>query len=147
MANEATVRNGLSITNVTTAKFNYRSPQQGFSADVSGVIGPTPGGLTVSLSGTDIDLSKLTALGGLVEIINYDLTNRVEIGIYETATGTFYPFLELLAGESTVTRLSRNATEQFDGTVTGTGTFAENNTIRAKAYGAAVSIFFGAFDP
>lgn len=147
MANEATIRNGLTITNVTTAQFNYRSPQQGFTADVEGSLGPTPGAVAVSVSGTDIDLSQLTQLGGLVEIINYDLTNRVEIGIYEPATGTFFPFIELLPGESTVTRLSRNAQEQFDGTVTGTGTFAENNTIRAKAYGDTVNIFFGAFAP
>lgn len=147
MANEATVRTGLSITNVTTAKFNYRSPQQGYTASVTGTNGPTPGGMQVSESGTDLDFSRLTAMGGLFEAINYDLTYRVEIGIYEPATGTFFPFLELLAGESFVGRLSRNVTEQFDGTVTGTGTFAENNTVRAKSYGGPVNIFFGAFDP
>ena len=117
-----------------------------YVATVTGSLGPTPGGLVASLSGTDIDISKLTTMGGLFYACNYDLTNRVEIGVYEPATGTFFPFLELLAGESIVGRLSRNVLEQFDGTVTGTGTYAENNTLRAKAYGAAVSMFFGAFD-
>lgn len=144
MANEATVRCGLTIIN---GNFRFRTAIDAFVATVTGTKGPVPGSITVTEAGTDIDLDELSAFGGLMVAYNYDAANRVEIGIYDPDTFHFVPVWELLPGEGCLGRLSRNFGEYFSGSQLGTGTVGTDANLRAKAYGGSVNIFFGAFDP
>jgi hypothetical protein len=108
MANEATVQSSLTVRKLSGSRplIDQRLGGQ-FQADVAGTKGPSPGAVTVTTSGTDVDLSELTQ-PGLVVFSNQDATNYVEVGIREPGTSTFYPFLELLPGESYAMRFSRN---------------------------------------
>lgn len=142
MSNEARVTSSLSITK---GSLTYRSAPTGFSADVSAANGPTPGVVSCSVTGTDLDFSRL-ARPALCWLQNLDDVNYVTVGVYEPGTGVFYPLLELLPGESYVIRLSRSVGEQQQGTVTGTGTDAVNNAVRVRASGAACNVRVEAFD-
>lgn len=141
MANEVDIRAGLNIrkTNAdgSIVLIDYQSRPNGIRADMAGDIGPTPGAVTVSTSGTNISLSALTAYGGWAFFMNYDDTNFVEYGIYDGAD--FHPLGELQPGEFTVLRLSRNILYG------GTGTALVNN-LRFRADTAACVVFVGAFD-
>lgn len=146
MANEARVTTSLTIRKVSgTIVLLDERHSDSFAVDVDGAAGPTPGLVSISTSGTDVDFSRLT-YPGLVRFKSLDATNYVDVGAYEPATGVFYPLFEVGPGESYVHKLSRNLGEQWGGTVTGTGTDAENNTIRMRANGAAVNMYVGAFE-
>lgn len=149
MANEARVTSSLQIfkrdESTEVVQLDYQSRPTTFLATVLGSVGPTPGSVSVSVTGTDVNLSALAVPGGLCRVMNKDTTNRVEYGIYDPQAGTFYPLGEILPGETYVLRLSRNIAEEFSGTVTGTGTLA-NNSLRFKAYGGSVEVLVEAFD-
>lgn len=151
MSAEAKVQNSLQIrkTDSTTnvVQVDYQSRPTSFTVDVSGAKGPLPGSVSISASGTDIDLSQLTS-PGMVHFMNQSAVDYVDLGVYEPATGTFYPLFELGPGESYVMKFSRNFGEEVSGTVTGTGTVATNNTLRARATlaSAPVNLFVGAFE-
>ncbi len=143
MANEITVRSGLVIR---SGNLRYNSPQQAFRADMSGTPkGPTPGALTVTTVGVDVDLSGLT-VPGLVEITNLDETNYVEWGVYDPETLAFFPVGEILPGENYVLRLSRNFQEQYYGTGTGTSAGGETNRLHLKAHTASCVVQVLAFE-
>jgi hypothetical protein len=135
MANEATIRAGLSIRK---AKLDYRSNPQQFTATVNGNSGPTPGAVTAATTGTTVNLSQLTAMGGLCLVMNLDSTNFVEYGVYNGAT--FFPLGELLPGEFSVIRLSRNLQHGETGTAT-------INSLRLRADTAPCRVLIEAFDP
>lgn len=139
MANEATVRSSLQILE---GKVDYRSQPTVFLADVAaGTKGPTPGALTATVAGIDVDLSELT-VPGLCRIMNLDGTNFVEVGIWDGTT--FFPMLDMLAGESYVIRLSQCLGEEFG---TGTGsTGPPINTLRIKADTASCDVLVEAFE-
>lgn len=144
MANEAFVQAALRIVK---GKLTYQSQPYGFMADVSVANGPTPGAVTVSKYGTDINLSQL-AVPGLCRITNLDDTNYVEYGSYDldSPIGQFFPFGEILPGESYVLRLSRFIGQQLG---TGSGTLAREAsgiTFRMKAVNASVVVLVEAFD-
>lgn len=144
MSSEAQIRSSLQIrkNNLT-----YQSQPTAFVADVSGTNGPTPGAFTVPVAGIAVDLSKLTT-PGLCRIMNLDLTNYVEYGIKDVSgvgIGLFYPLGEILPGESYVIRLSRNITEEY--TATGTGTTPKNfDNFWFKAHVAPVNVLVEAFE-
>lgn len=142
MANEAEIRSSLQI-----AKDNleYRGQPTVFNANVTGTKGPTPGAITVSTAGTDVDLSGLTT-PGLCRIQNLeaDSGNFVAYGIWDPEGGKFYPLGELLPGESYVLRLSRVIEEEY-GTGGGT-TGASTNRLRFKADTAALVVLVEAFE-
>lgn len=140
MANEARLQVSLQIRNGTQ---NYQSRPSAFAADVSSPGGPSPGQITATEEGTDVDLSELTT-PGLCRIMNLDATNYVEYGIREPATLSFYPLGELLPGESFVLRLSRNLGEEYVGT--GTGTSASTNFLHFKANGDSCRVLVEAFE-
>ncbi len=103
MSNEIQVQSTLRINKGNLSIL--RSPVFLATLTAASPVGPTPGSVPVATTGTTIDLSKLTALGGWCVITNTDSTNYVTYGIY--AGAVFYPFGEILAGESVVLRLSR----------------------------------------
>ena len=137
MANEISVRVSLQITK---NQLRYQSQPTGFRADMNGNNGPTPGAVEVSVNGTDISLTQLSAMGGWCRIQNLDSTNYVEIGV--EAAGVFYPLLELKAGEVIVVRLSRHVQQE----AVGTGTYTGSTTLRMRAEGGPVLVLVEAFD-
>lgn len=140
MADEAQVRASLQVR---VGNLFYQSNPSAFNADVSTAKGPTPGAVTVTTYGTDISLAELTT-PGLCRIMNIDDTNYVEVGVYDPETDVFYPFIELLPGESYVVRLTRNFGEEYAGT--GTGTTSATNRLRAKANTADCVVLVECFE-
>lgn len=141
MGNEGTIRSSLAIKQ---GKTDYSSQPTSFRVDVSEGSGPTPGAITVSIAGTDVDLSEL-ATPGLCRIQNLDASNYVTYGIVDPETEKFYPLGELLAGESYVFRLARDIQEEY-GTGAGTGTTGpDTNRLRIKAHTAACVVLVEAF--
>lgn len=144
MANEATVNCSLSIRKGTNpVVMDYRSGPSNFRATVTGTKGPTPGAVTVSTLGTVIPFSELVT-PGLCWIINRDPDNYVEYGIYDPETDVFYPWGELLPGELSAFRFSRNLHEEYTGT--GTGTTAATNQVMFKANTADCIVSVEAFE-
>lgn len=140
MAKEATIRIALQVR---SGMLNYQSNPTYFSADIVDPKGPTPGAFTVSVAGTDTDLSELTE-PGLCRIMNLDSTNFVEFGIWDPALQDLFVLGELLPGETYVLRLSRNLGETYEGT--GTGTTAPTRTLRFKADTAPCVVLVEAFE-
>lgn len=138
MANEIQVRISLSLTK---GNLSYRPAASYYTADVANLGGPTPGTISVAIHGTEVDLSALTT-PGLCFIQNLDDTNYVTVGVYDGAR--FYPVIELLPGEFTVFRLSRNLNEEYVGT--GTGTNSDINQLRLVANTAACKVLVQAFE-
>lgn len=145
MAGEAQIRSSLQILKKTGAitQINYQSRPTSFKANVAGTKGPSPGAVTVTVAGTDIDFSELTD-PGLCHLHNQDAVNFVEYGVWDPEGNTFYPLGELLPGEAFPLRLSRNLQQEFG---TGTGTSgADTNRLRLKADTASVSVLVEAFE-
>lgn len=140
MADEATINSGLQIF---TGNLQYQSRPTAFKADVTGAFGPTPGAITVTTTGTDVDLSKLTS-PGLCWVQNTDATNYVQLGVYNTDQSEFYPIIRLLPGECYTFRLDPDVNKEYAGA--GTGTTSEHNTLRLKAANASCIIRFEAFE-
>lgn len=139
MSNEIKVRASLAVNN-PAQNLRYQNQPQGFSANMLGSAGPTPGDLLVSTAGTQVNFSQLTIMGGWCRIANKDLINYVEIGI--EANNIFYPLLELLPGEQIVIRLSRHIQQE----AVGTGTYAGTTSLLLRAEGAPVRVVVEAFD-
>jgi len=131
MSSEATVLASLTIIK---DDFEYSSQPVSFTADIATANGPYPGAITVSTAGTDIPLSQLTQ-PGLCRIQNIDATNFVDVGIYDGSE--YFPFMELLPGESFVFRISRFAP--------GPGT-ADTYYLRGRANAASCILKVEAFD-
>lgn len=136
MALEAQITVSLAITR---GNLQYQSKPTAFRADVNGGVGPTPGTLTVSKFGTNIDLTQITGVGGTAGLAwfqNLDTTGRVEYGIYDTLSLVFYPLGMLLPGECYVLRLSPDLGKDEPGTGSGTA-LAGTTRLRFRSIGAA----------
>ncbi len=103
MANEITVRSTLEITKAPNLQFINRPGF--FQADMAGTLGPTPGALLVSTGGTNILLTQIT-IPGMCVFTNLDPDNFVQVGIDDGAS--FFPFMDILPGESYVVRLAND---------------------------------------
>jgi hypothetical protein len=78
--------------------------------------------------------------------MNLDADNFFAYGIWDPEGHTFYPLGELLVGEFTILRLSRDLQEEY-GTAPGTGTIgADTNRLRLKAHTAACIALVEAFE-
>lgn len=141
MANEITIRNSLQIQN---GNLDYRSRPTSFRANMSGLDGPVPGAVSCAVApGTNIDLSELTT-PGMCWVQNLDADNYVTIGMFDPESDIFYPTLELLPGEFSVFRLSRDIQEELG---TGTGTVGPGtNRLRCIADTAACNVIFHVFE-
>lgn len=140
MANEITVNISLQVK---SGNLNYRSQPTVFRADMDGVKGPTPGSITVPVTGVSVSFSELTT-PGFCRLQNLDETNYVEYGILDTLGSVFYPLGELLPGEIAIIRLSRNLGESYP--TTGTGTSASVNQLHFKANTDSVNVNVEAFE-
>lgn len=141
MSNEVTVQ--LSLT-VNKDELQWRSSAPGFNADMAGKKGPTPAAITVSTTGTVVDLSQLTT-PGWVHLQNLDATNSVEWGIGDPQTDVFYPVGELGPGEGALFKFSRNLLEEYS-PAAGTGTTGPTNTFRMRADTASCDVVVSCFE-
>jgi hypothetical protein len=142
MANEAALNWNLSIR-----KDNLIHRDNGsFQVDVSGTLGPVPGGVTVPMTGRIVDFQGFIVEPGMCVVKNYDETYSFEVGIYDLQTNVFYPLSEVGPGESYPLKLSRNLLEQYDDT--GTGTSAPENKLMLKGIGnpTPINAYLGAFE-
>jgi hypothetical protein len=137
MSDEATFRSEL---NILKDNLNYRSNPNDFRADVAIGKGPVPGAFTASVTGTDVDFSELM-LPALCRIMNLDVTNFIEYGIWDGAN--FDPLGEVLPGEAYILRLSRNLRFEYGA---GTGTVGVVNKLRVRSDTAACYVIVEAFD-
>lgn len=131
MSDEATVNISLQINK---GKLQFQSRPTAFKMDVSVAKGPTPGAITVTTVGTDIDLSQLTT-PGLCRLMNLDENNSIKIGIWNPDQNEFYPLIRLKPGHFNLLTLDPDINEEYENQ-TGTGTTGELNTFRAKAENA-----------
>lgn len=140
MANEASIRVSM---NIKKGNLDYRSSPSLFRADISSSGGPTPGKITVPVTGVSITFPQLTT-PGLAWVQNMDSTNYVEYGIKDPGTGKFYPLGEILPGEFYPIRYSRNLLSDY--TNVGTGTDGDVNYLWFKANTAPVDVQIHAFE-
>ena len=138
MANEVSVQAAITIA---SGNLNYRSNPTSFTADLTGAFGPTPGALTISTDGEDIDLSELTSPGWCI-IRNIDATNFIEWGIWDGVE--FIVVGRILPGQSAGPfQLSPNIGASY---ATGTATTDSGNTLRLKADTAAAKAIVDIFE-
>lgn len=104
MANEITMTSSLRVLN---GNQNYAPPQTSKKYDQSTAGGPVPGTLSIGTAGEDITFTDLST-PAVVRMKNLDATNFVEYGIWDGST--FHELGELLPGQETVLRFSRNMT-------------------------------------
>ena len=140
MANEVLVQASLRII---SGHIRYQSQPANFNDTLLSTKGPSPGAVTVSTEGTDIDFTELL-VPGWCRLMNLDDTNFVTWGIWDPEGGKFYPCGELGPGESYVIKMSRDLQQEF-GTGTGT-TGAETNRFRIKADSAPCDVLVEAFE-
>ncbi len=143
MANEATITSSLVLKK---GNVEYRSAPSSFKSDVTLEAGPSPGKITATIAGVDVDLTEVTSLGGLCRIQNQDTVtssvNFLQVGMWDGVS--FYPMLELLQGETYIYRIARNLGQEF-GTGTGT-TGSPINTLRLKTFNASIAVLVEIFN-
>lgn len=129
MSDEATLNTSLQIK---VGAMDYISRPSSFKADVSVSSGPTPGMISaVTTPGTDISLAALTT-PGFCRVQNYDTTNFVVLGIWDSGAGKFFSFMDLLAEETFVFRI--------------TSAFTASSNLRLVADTATVKVLVEAFE-
>lgn len=134
MANEASVSWSVSINK---DNLSYMS-QKSFQADVSEARGITPGLVLATTAGVSVDL---TALGtpGLGMIVNLSEDYLVVVGIKDTSTGIFHPFMDFLPGEGFPVRLSQYIEQELEST-SGTGTAGAGSSLFIKGVGGSAYV-------
>lgn len=140
MADEIRINAGLTVTLAPgSSSQQYQSLPNYQTDDIVTVGGPTPGTISVAVTGTDVNLSALTD-PGWCRVQNLDITNFVTLGIYDGAT--YFPFLELGPEQFVVVKLYRDLGKEF----VGTGSTAGGNTFRIQADTAACKVKVEAFE-
>ena len=115
MANEVQFNSAFAIKK---GNVDERMYPNAFKDDITGDgKGPTPGAVTATTSGTNVDLSELT-VPGYCRIRNQDEINDVHYGIWD---GTeFYPFGEVGPGRHVDLKLSKYFGRSMGAAGTGT---------------------------
>lgn len=128
MANEIRVQ--ISIQ-VKKDNFQFQNQPTAFLDDMAGdAAAPSPGRITVSEQGTDVDLSKVGTPGWAL-FRNLDNTNYVQLGVWNPDQSEFYPFARIKPGTHFLIPLDPDINEEYAGT--GTGTTGQLNTLRLLA--------------
>lgn len=141
MANEIRISSSLSITVDSDRQYQSRPVAFVDSLDGGDLVGPFPGTLLIPTAGRDVYFTEFEP--GYCILHNLDDTNYVEVGIFDTITNRFHPLLELPPKKGYPVKLSRNLTEQYTGS--GTGTTAPESYLRLKANAAACFVSIEAF--
>lgn len=140
------VRSSLQITPITGQEApQYRSYPTSFNAVMYGSAGPTPGSIRATNTGTVVNLSELTAMGGMCRIINNDLVNTLTWGVYVPGLSVFVPVGDVLPGEVYVLRLSQYLQSEEPGT--GSGTYGFSELMVRSPKGTTILVTIEAFDP
>jgi hypothetical protein len=142
MANEIQISALLSINN---GSLQYQSRPNKFSANQVAAIGPTPGYVLATTTGTLIDLSKLTT-PGVGDIQNLDLLNSVEFGLYIPSINEFFPMFELLPGEIYPFRLSQFLGQEFGTSTGGTSPGGAGCQLMVRGIGGACGVKINVFN-
>lgn len=147
MSREATIRVSLQVkANDVDGVLDFQSTPTGYSENVTARKGPTPGAFTVSVYGTDVDLSQLD-MPYCCWMMNQDKVNFITFGIKDYDTDRFYPLGELPpAGKPIYLPLSRYLLRALSGTGSGTSTPALMNTLHMLADTAACNVVVCAFE-
>jgi hypothetical protein len=141
MAGQVTINNSISIAN---GSLSYRSNPTAFVDTVDGAKGPTPGAVSVSTEGVDIDLSQLS-VPGRVWMQNLDAINTVMWGVRDSVTNVFYPVGDLKPGLYDHFKFS---TEFGLEESPGTGSHAGTGTVKfhMRARGGTCNVRVDAFE-
>lgn len=146
MANEASIRVSLQILKIAdngVKQIDYQSRPTDFRMDVTGAKGATPGAITATVGGTDVDLTQLV-IPHLTFIKNLDATNYVEVGIYDPTINEFYPFMKILPGQGWIVPLASHFGEAYLGT--GTSSVGVLKRLRVKANTAPCNVSVDSFE-
>lgn len=128
MANEIRINISLQIKK---GNLTFQSNPTAFLDTMSGdAAAPSPGRITVSEQGTDINLSAVGTPGWAL-FRNLDDTNYVQLGVYNTDQSEFYPFARIKPGQHFLMPVDPDINEEYAGT--GTGTTGQLNTLRLLA--------------
>lgn len=142
MANEARIQVSLQITK---GNLNFRSYPTAFMADIENGFGPSPGAITVTPEGVDVDLSVFTEPGWAL-LINLDEDNYVDYGLYDADSLMFYFWGRLKPGMPACFELSPRFGEQHYDTGTSTSVSDSNNRLRFIANNANCNVLVNIFD-
>lgn len=135
MSNEIQV--SLSI-NAVKGNGSYQNLPKTFTADMDGsFVGPSPGGLIISVSGTDVNLDQF-GTPGICFINNTDDTYAVRGGIYDPTNDTFYPLFRVRPGRFCFFELDQFALRETTGTGTQPGGY--DCTFRLVAEGGTPNV-------
>lgn len=146
MSNEIRVTSTLRITKAgpPSVQYNGMGPNS-FTADFGGNKGPVPGAINVTVYGTDINLSELV-VPAWTEVANQGSTT-IDIGIWDSTLGNFYPFMKLLPGWKFTFCLSDQLHQYSGPPGTGTGPHTDVVKVHARSRGPGNGIlYFGAFE-
>lgn len=146
MADEVQIRQQVFIK---SGNLDHQPRQREWKADMTGAKGPTPGAITATYDGTDIDLSQLTD-PGWIDIYNQEPEDggiTVSWGVYDPETDRYYPVGKIAPGQGTgMLHLDELLQFEFD-PATGTGTGNPTNRLRIKAKdGDEANILVQAFE-
>jgi hypothetical protein len=141
MADEATIRVSLQIR---IGDRLYQSQPTAFTADVATESAGSPGDVTVTPQGVEVDLSQLDN-PSLYIIQNLDDENIITVGIWDPQVGRFYPFHDILPGEIYPGRFSRHLREEY-GTGTGTVGGSQTNSLMFRSDISSCRILLHAFE-
>lgn len=129
MAATITVQSNMRIVGDNQNR-DYQSQQ--YTEDAVSGFGPSPGYMTITEEGVDVDISELESLGRAI-LSNYSADHSFDVGLWD---GTeFYPLLEIPAGQQYPIKFSSSLGNSFG---TGTGTLGQDLSLRVKANGGEV---------
>lgn len=128
---------------ITKNSLRYNPAPAQFQITMNGQKGVSPGAITVSQAGTDVDFPNLVT-PGFAMLKNLDDLNWVEYGIRDPATHVFYPLGKIDPGQEWPIYFSPNLREDYYNT--GTGTTGPINHFHMKAHGGPVNVSVEAFE-
>lgn len=142
MSNEVRIQSSIQLISGNLSFTQGQIPA--FQDDAIGAKGPTPGAVTATVQGTDVDFSQLTT-PGWCRIINIDPTYSVTWGIWDPQTALFYPVGIIAPGK--VAGPWKLAPD-LRGEYVGTGTLAGpvTNTLRIKGINGPANVVVEAFE-
>jgi hypothetical protein len=144
MSNEAIISVQLQVR---IGSLNYQSLPPSYYGNISVANGPSPGVVTATPAGTVVAFTQLK-VPGYFRIMNLQAVGSPGYVEHGPWNGTdFFPYEELLPGETYVGRFSRNLGQEFIGTAS-SSTHVGPKEIMVKAHGAGgnIAVLIECFD-